>query len=263
MAPTAEYFASSGSAPAVNGHLVWQIATLKGVRRETPTVKTFTLALPAWQRHRAGQHYDLRLTAPDGYRAQRSYSVASEPERAGEIDLTIERLDDGEVSTYLHDVLVPGDQVEVRGPFGGYFVWERARTEPLLLVAGGSGVAPLMSILRHRAATNSRVPSLLLYSARSADDVIFRAELDSLASRDAALSVVVTLTRSRPPAWSGYGRRIDEPMLRDALEALPPRPRAYVCGPTLLVESVAGLLASLGLPRDQILTERFGPTGLP
>jgi ferredoxin-NADP reductase len=249
--------------PAAGGHLAWQIATLRAVRQETPTVRTLTLRLPAWQRHRAGQHYDLRLTAADGYQAQRSYSIASEPERTGEIDLTIERLADGEVSSYLHDVAVPGDQVEVRGPFGGYFVWDAARREPLLLVAGGSGVVPLMSILRHRSVTSTRVPAVLLYSARSVEEVIYRAELDALASRDRSLRVAITLTRSQPPAWGGYARRIDETMLRDALEAVPPHPRAYVCGPTLLVESVAALLAGLGLLPAHILTERFGPTGLP
>jgi ferredoxin-NADP reductase len=249
--------------PAAGGRLAWQIATLTAVRQETPTVKTLTLTLPAWRRHRAGQHYDLRLTAPDGYQAQRSYSIASEPEREGEIDLTVERLPDGEVSTYLHDVLVPGDQVEVRGPFGGYFVWEAAQIEPLLLVGGGSGVVPLTSMLRHRSATGSRVPVLLLYSARSAEDIIYRAELDALASRDPSLRIAITLTRSRPVAWDGYARRIDEAMLRDALRALPPHPRAYVCGPSLFVESVAELLAGLGLVPAHILTERFGPTGLP
>jgi ferredoxin-NADP reductase len=251
-------------APAApGGHLVWQRARLTAVRQETPSVRTFTLALPAWQRHRAGQHYDLRLRAPDGYQAQRSYSVASEPERAGEIDLTIERLADGEVSSYLHDVLVPGDEIEVRGPLGGYFVWDATRTEPLLLVGGGSGVVPLVSMLRHRRAVGARVPALLLYSARTAEDVIFRAELDALASPDPALRVALTLTRSRPPGWEGYARRIDAAMLREVLQRLPPHPRAYVCGPTLLVESVAGLLVGLGLPPTQILTERFGPTSIP
>ncbi len=254
--------AAAGGRPLA-GNLVWQIATLTGVRQETPTVKTFTLALPAWQRHRAGQHYDVRLTAPDGYQTQRSYSVASEPGRVGEIDLTIERLHDGEVSTYLHDVLVPGDAVEVRGPFGGYFVWDAPRAESLLLVGGGSGVVPLMSILRHRAATGARVLAHLLYSARSAADVIYSAELNGLASRDPAVRVTLTLTRSHPPDWTGYTRRIDAAMVGDVLAALPAHPRAYVCGPTLLVESVARLLDERGLPRAHILTERFGPTCLP
>jgi ferredoxin-NADP reductase len=261
--PSSDGTGAAGPRPERGGHLVWQIARLTAVRQETPTVKTFTLALPAWQRHRAGQHYDLKLTAPDGYQAQRSYSVASEPERTGEIDLTVERLDEGEVSSYLHDVLVPGDRVEVRGPLGGYFVWEAARTEPLLLVAGGSGVVPLMSMLRHRKVTASQVPTLLLYSARSHDEIIYREELEALTAADPTLRVDVTLTRSRPAAWGGYDRRIDHAMLGEVLARLPPQPRAYVCGPTSLVESVAGLLTRLGLGPSQVLTERFGPTGSP
>src|SRR5689334_22050084 len=154
--------------------LEWQIATVQAIRLETAQVKTFTLALPAWTPHRAGQHYDLRLTAPDGYQAQRSYSIASAPERAGEIELTIERLEDGEVSSYLHDVVVVGDQIEVRGPIGGYFVWEAAMGGPLLLVAGGSGLVPLMAMLRHRMAAGAAVATRLLYSSRTPEDVIYR-----------------------------------------------------------------------------------------
>jgi ferredoxin-NADP reductase len=155
----------------------WQIATVKSLRRETPKVKTLTLGLPEWIPHRPGQHYDLRLTAPDGYQAQRSYSIASEPERSGEIDLTIERLEDGEVSTYLHDVVQIGDQIEVRGPIGGYFVWEAKMGGPLLLIAGGSGVVPLMAMLRHREASGSQIPTRLLYSSRTPEDVIYAGEL--------------------------------------------------------------------------------------
>src|SRR5439155_6749409 len=147
--------------------LEWQIATVKSIKQETPTVKTFTLALPDWMQHRAGQHYDVRLIAPDGYQAQRSYSIASEPERAGEIDLTVERLEDGEVSSYMHDVVVEGDRIEVRGPIGGYFVWEASLGGPVFLVAGGSGVVPLMAMIRHRAAAGSHVPTRLLYSSRT------------------------------------------------------------------------------------------------
>src|SRR5574341_732077 len=152
--------------------LDWQVATVKNIRPETSKVKSFTLALPDWMPHRAGQHYDIRLTAEDGYQAQRSYSIASEPERAGEVDLTVERIEDGEVSTYLHDVLVPGDRIEVRGPIGGYFVWEASMTEPLLLIAGGSGVVPLMAMLRHRTAAGAKNPTCLLYSSRSFADII-------------------------------------------------------------------------------------------
>src|SRR5512147_2916035 len=159
--------------------LNWQIASIKDIKPETANVKSFTLMLPAWIRHRAGQHYDIRLTAEDGYQAQRSYSIASEPEREGQVDITVERINDGEVSTYLHDVLIPGDRIEVRGPIGGYFVWEAAMSaKSLLLIAGGSGVVPLMSMLRHRAAQRSKVLTRLLYSSRTPDDVIYRDELD-------------------------------------------------------------------------------------
>src|SRR5919201_5644964 len=163
--------------------LVWQIATVRQIRPETAKVKSFTFALPEWTRHRAGQHYDLRLTAPDGYRAQRSYSIASAPEREGQIDLTIERVEDGEVSTFLHETVVIGDRVELRGPIGGYFVWEAAQRAPLLLVAGGSGVVPMMSMLRHRAAARSPSAARLLFSSRTIDDVIYRAELEALVAR--------------------------------------------------------------------------------
>src|SRR5574339_184855 len=157
--------------------LEWQIASVRDIKPETPKVKSFTLALPRWMRHRAGQHYDIRLTAEDGYQAQRSYSIASEPEREGEIDLTVERIQDGEVSAYMHDVLVPGDRLEMRGPIGGYFVWEATMDEPLLLIAGGSGVVPLMSMIRHRAATGAKNPASLLYSSRHFEDVIYYQEL--------------------------------------------------------------------------------------
>jgi ferredoxin-NADP reductase len=157
--------------------LEWQIATVKSIHQETATAKTFTLGLPDWVQHKAGQHYDVRLTAPDGYQAQRSYSIASDPERTGEIDLTVERIEDGEVSSYMHNVLIVGDQIEVRGPIGGYFVWEASMGEPLLLVAGGSGIVPLMSMIRHRAAVGSTNPAVLLYSSRTPEDVIYSDEL--------------------------------------------------------------------------------------
>src|SRR5574342_864453 len=162
--------------------LDWQIASVKGIQPETAHVKSFTLGLPSWMRHRAGQHYDIRLTAEDGYQAQRSYSIASEPEREGEVDITVERINDGEVATYLHDVLVPGDRIEARGPIGGYFVWEATITEPLLLIAGGSGVVPLMSMIRHRAAAGGKNPTVLLYSSRTFEDIIYYNELEGLRS---------------------------------------------------------------------------------
>jgi ferredoxin-NADP reductase len=240
--------------------LAWQIATVTAIRRETPDVSSFTLALPAFRAHRAGQHYDVRLTAADGYQAQRSYSIASPPSRSGEVDLTIERIPDGEVSPYFHDVLEVGDLVEVRGPIGGYFVWEPALGGPLLLVAGGSGVVPLMAMLRERAIANEKPPAALLLSSRTYDDVIYREELDALDGADGGLRVIQTLTRSQPPGWTGHDRRIDRAMLTEAIGAVGQQPLAYICGPTLLVEAAANGLVELGVPPARVRTERFGPT---
>jgi ferredoxin-NADP reductase len=239
----------------------WQIATVTEIGQETPKVKSFSLALPRWVTHRAGQHYDVRLTAADGYQAQRSYSIASAPERQGVVDLTVERIEDGEVSTYLHDVLVPGDQVEVRGPIGGYFVWEARQGGPLLLVAGGSGVVPLMAMLRHRRAAKSEVPARLLYSSRSYEDVIYRDELERLQAATAGAEVIHTLTRSQPAGWRGYARRIDQAMLAEVAAPLGRAPQVFICGPTLLVEAAANGLVQTGVPANRIRTERFGPTG--
>ena len=206
---------------------------------------------------------NFRLTAPDGYQTQRSYSVASEPERMGEIDLTVELVENGEVSTYLHEGLVVGDLLEMRGPIGGYFVWEAAQGGPLLLVGGGSGVVPLMAMLRHRAAAGSHVPTRLLYSVRAPLDVIYMAELDELVRATTDLKVLLTYTRAKPQGWEGYAGRIDQAMLQEVIAPLGSMPQAYICGPTLLVESVATLLLQSGLPRDLIRTERFGPSGGP
>ena len=241
--------------------LEWQLATVTAIRDETPRVKSFTLALPAWTLHRAGQHYDLRLTAPDGYQAQRSYSIASAPERAGAIELTVERLPDGEVSSYLHDVVVVGDLVELRGPIGGHFVWEARFGGPLLLVGGGSGVVPLMAMLRHRAAAGSDVRTRLLYSSRTPEDVIYADELERLRAAGRGLEVFHTFTRARPPGWTGYARRIDAAMLREVAGPLGAAPQAYVCGPTLLVEGAANGLVQIGVSPERVRTERFGPTG--
>lgn len=241
--------------------LEWQIASIKDIKPETAQVKSFTLALPMWMRHRAGQHYDIRLTAPDGYQAQRSYSIASEPEREGEVDLTVERIDDGEVSTYMHDVLAPGDRIEARGPIGGYFVWEATMDEPLLLIAGGSGVVPLMSMLRHRAAAGGRNPTALLYSSRAFEDIIYYDELETLRAAAGGPQVFHTLTRSQPADWKGYRRRIDQDMLREVAGPLGKSLQVYICGPTLLVESAANSLVQIGVNSNQIRTERFGPTG--
>lgn len=241
--------------------LEWQISTVVKVRQETQNVKTFTLALPNWTPHRAGQHYDVRLTAPDGYQAQRSYSIASSPEQRGEIELTVERLEEGEVSTYLHDVLIVGDQVELRGPIGGYFVWEESMGGPLFLVAGGSGIVPLMAMLRHRHALGSKVPVRLLYSSRSYEDIIYRDELEMLHKDHSGLEVFHSLRREQPQDWDDYRRRIDMQMLEEVAKPLGKGLKAYICGPTALVEGVANGLVTLGIPADQIRTERFGPTG--
>jgi ferredoxin-NADP reductase len=241
--------------------IAWQIATVSAIRDETPSVRTFSLNVPAWRGHRAGQHVDLRLTAEDGYSVERSYSIASEPERTGAIDLTVERLPDGEASAFLHDVVVVGDRLEIRGPIGGYFVWEVALGGPLFFVAGGSGVVPLMAMIRHRTRSDSSVPTRLLLSSRHVEEIIYRDELDGLAARADGLAVVHTLTRSEPAGWTGYTRRIDERMLAEVLEPIGIAARAFICGPTALVETAANGLLRLGLPADRIRTERFGPTG--
>jgi ferredoxin-NADP reductase len=244
--------------------IAWRLATVSAVHEETPTVRSFTLSIPDLAGHRAGQHVDLRLTAEDGYSVERSYSIASEPERSGQIDLTVERIEDGEVSPFLHDVVVPGDRIEVRGPIGGYFVWEAdgaMATEPLFLVAGGSGVVPLMAMLRHRAKAAARNPTRLLFSSRHLEEVIYRDELEALAAAGDGLEVVHTLTRSQPSGWMGYARRIDDRMIAEVLAPLGPSARSFICGPTALVEVVANALVRLGLPGDRVRTERFGPTG--
>jgi len=241
--------------------LEWQIGVVTRITTENARTKTFTVALPKWIAHEPGQHYDVRLTAPDGYKTERSYSVASEPERRGEVDLTVERIVDGEVSPYLHDVLVIGDQLEVRGPIGGYFVWDVALGGPLLLVGGGSGVVPLMAMLRHRAAQESAIPTRLLYSCHGPDDLIYHDEFAALARAGGTLEIVITFTRQAPEGWSGYRRRIDAAMLNEVKEPLGEGIRSYVCGPTLLVEAVANALVASGMSPDRIRTERFGPTG--
>jgi ferredoxin-NADP reductase len=241
--------------------LNWQIASIANIKPETANVKTFTLKLPAWMRHRAGQHYDIRLTAEDGYQAQRSYSIASEPEREGEMDITVERLNDGEVSSYLHDVVIVGDRIEVRGPIGGYFVWDAGMNDPLLLIAGGSGVVPLMSMIRHRAASRASNPTTLLYSSRSFEDVIYYNELDRLSRADGGPQVFHTLTRSQPADWKGYARRIDDGMLKEVAGPLGRSVQVFICGPTLMVESAANALVNIGIDSNRIRTERFGPTG--
>jgi ferredoxin-NADP reductase len=255
--------ASSGT-PATDepraARLVWRTATVRAVVTETPRVRTLVLDVPGWPGHQAGQHVDVRLTGEDGYQAQRSYSIASAPETP-HVAITVERLDEGEVSPYLAADVQAGDRFELRGPIGGYFVWSATSRAPLLLVGGGSGIVPLMSMLRHRAAAGVTVPARLLYSSRSFDDIIYRDELDRLAAHRDGLTVVHTLTRRQPEGWRGYARRIDRAMLVDVAFTADASPMAYVCGPTSLVESAARLLADLGYARDAVRTERFGPTG--
>jgi ferredoxin-NADP reductase len=240
--------------------LSWHLAEVLEVVPETPRTKSLVLEVPSWEGHRAGQHVDIRLTAEDGYQAQRSYSIASAPEDE-RLVLTVERLEDGEVSPYLTDVLVAGDRLELRGPIGGYFAWEANDGGPLFLVAGGSGVVPLMAMLRHRAAVSSDVAAQLLYSSRSYEEIIYREELERLGAQDGSLEVVHTLTRSRPEGWDGYCRRIDAQMLKEVGLSSEDRPYAFICGPTPLVEMVATALVKSGHAPLWVKTERFGPTG--
>jgi len=226
----------------------WQVGTISAVRAETPRVKSFRIDLPMWMPHLPGQHYDVRLTAPDGYQAQRSYSVASSPLDKGTIELTIDRLEEGEVSTYFHDVVVEGDQVELRGPFASYFVWRGQ--SPVLLIGGGSGVVPLMAMLRHRRRTMPDLPMRLIYSVRNADDVIYAGELGH--------ETVVTYSRSAPPGWGGHTGRIDAAMVA---EAAPEGATTFICGSNAFVEAASRLAMDAGADPSQILTERFGPTG--
>jgi ferredoxin-NADP reductase len=244
---------------AVLGRLTWLVTEVTGTVDETPRVRTLLLDADGWPGHRAGQHLDIRLTAEDGYQAERSYSVASAP--GEELAITVERLEDGEVSPYLVDEAREGDRFEVRGPIGGYFVWEGSEEAPLLLVGGGSGVVPLMAMIRHRTAVGSRVPARLLYSSRTLEDVIYREELDRLAGQNDGLQVFYTLTRRQPPGWSGYARRIDVEILREVAWPASARPHVFVCGSTRFVDAAADGLIELGYEPERIKTERFGATG--
>jgi ferredoxin-NADP reductase len=241
---------------AVLRRLRWQVAGVDEVVDETARVRTIVLDVPDWPGHRAGQHLDVRLTAEDGYQAAREYSIASAP---GEpVAITVERLEDGEVSPYLTEELRVGDAIELRGPVGGYFVWGPEDGGPLLLVAGGSGIVPLRAMLRHRRRTDSDVPVRLLYSSRSLEDVIYRSELDE---RVQGVDVVHTLTREQPPGWTGYSRRVDSEMLAEVAWPVEEDPLVYVCGPTSFVETVARGLVDRGYPPRRVKTERFGATG--
>jgi ferredoxin-NADP reductase len=243
---------------ALSGRLTWQLAEVVDVLTETPRVKTIAFDVADWAGHRAGQHVDIRLTAEDGYQAERSYSIASAP-NGTRLDLTVVRIADGEVSPYLADELKPGDRIELRGPVGGYFVWEPPQGGPLLLVAGGSGIAPLMAMIRLRAAAGSDVDTRLLFSSRGWDDIIYRDELERLNGN--GLTVVHTLTSSQPPGWTGYARLVDAEMLAEVGPSPADRPRVYVCGPTPFAEAVTEALVHLGHDPQGIKTERFGPTG--
>jgi ferredoxin-NADP reductase len=245
----------------------WRWSEVMEILLETPEVKSLVLRIPGWPGHRPGQHVDVRLTAEDGYQAQRSYSIASAPtvDAPELVVLTVERLEEGEVSPFLTDEVRPGDKLEVRGPIGSYFTWTVADGGPLFLVAGGSGIVPLMSMLRHRAGASGAgtrlVPAVLLYSSRSYGEIIYHAELARLAAMDDGLRVVHTLTRGAPVDWPGYRRRIDQAMLAEVAPDPALRPQVFVCGPTALVEFVANSLVELGHDLLLVKTERFGPTG--
>ena len=236
--------------------VTWRVGTVAELIQETPMAVTIVLDVPDWPGHVAGQHIDIRLTAPDGYQTQRSYSISSSPED-GRLALTVERIEDGEVSPYLAGVLEQGDELELRGPIGGHFSWRVEDGGPLLLVAGGSGLAPLMSMLRHRAARGSDVDTRLLLSARALPDVLFAGELHDAPG----LMIHRTLTRERPEGWTGFDRRVDRAMLAEVGPPPAERPRTFVCGPTGFVESVADALVALGHDPGAIHAERFGPTG--
>jgi len=245
---------------AVRGRLSWVLGEVVELIDETSRVRTIVLDVPDWPGHRAGQHVDVRLTAEDGYQAQRSYSIASAPEDE-RLSLTVEGIPDGEVSSYLVGELRVGDMLELRGPVGGYFVWDVQMGGPLLLIGGGSGVVPLMSMLRHHQASAAMLGARLLYSSRSWDDVIYRDELERVTSSTNGPEVVHTLTRSQPPGWTGYTRRVDSQMLAETAWPASSMPSAFICGPTPFVESVAAALVILGYPPASVKTERFGPTG--
>ena len=249
----------TGSQP---DHLTWQVATVESITVETYRVKTFRLLLPLWQPFRPGMHYDVRLTAPDGYQAQRSYSIATAPETRNVVDLTVETIEGGEVSPYFHDIVEVGDQVEVRGPIGGPFTWDGSMGGPLLLIGGGSGIVPLMSMLRHRNSTACHVPTLLLYSSRSPGNVIYSDELDALSAAGNGFEVEHTFTRKTPDGWNGFARRVDVEMISEVSGRLGTIGRAFICGPEGFVETAANALVDAGIASERIRTERFGPIGI-
>jgi ferredoxin-NADP reductase len=245
---------------AVLGRLKWQLGTLAEIAQETPRVASLYFDVPDWTGHLAGQHVDVRLTSEDGYVAERSYSIASAPEDP-RVALTVERLDDGEVSPYLVGELRVGDKLELRGPIGGFFVWRAVDPAPLFLIAGGSGVVPLMAMLRHRARANGKTQARLLYSSRTLADVIYRDELGRIAGAGDGVEVFHTLTREKPEGWKGFTRRVDQAMMQEVAWPVDRMPAVFICGPTTFVEAAASLLVTMGYPASSIRTERFGATG--
>ena len=244
---------------ALPRRLTWQIGTAVELVAETPQTRSIALDLPHWSGHRPGQHVDVRLTAPDGYRAQRSYSIGSAPEQGDAIEITIERLDDGEVSPFFHEVAQVGDEIELRGPLGGHFVWSVEDGGPLLLIGGGSGVVPLMSMLRHRAAQRSKVPALLFYSARVWDEVIYRDELLAMHEADPSFELAFSITREPAQRPLDFSRRLDMKIIAELLQRLPANPSiAFICGSNAFVEGAAQGLIDAGLPPPLIRTERYG-----
>src|SRR5215813_9672907 len=241
--------------------VVWRVGTVVALRDETSRAKTITLDIPDWPGHLAGQHVDVRLTAPDGYSAVRSYSIASAANSAKWIELTVERLSDGEVSPYLTQELRVGDLLELRGPIGGWFVWRAEQTEPVQLVAGGSGIVPLMAMIRSRAAAQSTAPFRLLYSVREPEAVFYRDELQTLSAQDPSVSLTLAYTRVTPKDWPRKAGRIDAALIAETVWPASLSPTSYVCGPTSFVETTTGLLLAAGISGDMIKTERFGPTG--
>ena len=243
--------------------IMWRAGTVVALRDETPTARTITLEVPDWPGHLAGQHVDVRLTAPDGYSAVRSYSIASAPNSERHVEITVERMPEGEVSPYLTQEVVAGDRLELRGPIGGWFVWRNEQTAPIQLIAGGSGIVPLMAMVRSRVVAGSTAPFRLLYSVREPGGVFYRDELRALAERDRSVMVTYAYTRSIPKGWPRPPGRIDAELIAHTAWPTNVEATCYICGPTSFVESVADLLIALGRDRDKIKTERFGPTGGP
>jgi ferredoxin-NADP reductase len=240
---------------------MWRVGKVVALHDETSTARTITLEVPDWPGHVAGQHIDVRLTAPDGYSAVRSYSIASAPNHESRVGITVERLSNGEVSPYLTQEVAVGDQLELRGPIGGWFVWRTEQTEPIQLIAGGSGIVPLMSMIRSRVSAGSAAPFRLLYSVREPGAILYRDELQELSDRDHSVSLTYAFTRAAPKDWSRPPGRIDAALIAKTTWPSNLGPTSYVCGPTPFVESAASLLSASGNSPDKIRTERFGPTG--